>query len=149
MRNTKSLLKKAGLILGALILLGLYVSPYIARADPAPLQQAEQQEQQAQQGYTCGGGSDSVTVSIDIGCKGEGNPIADMAFAIIRFLSDGVGLVIIVSIIIAGIQYSSSRGDPQSVAKAVKRIQSALMALLIYIFGYAILNYIIPNSFLK
>jgi hypothetical protein len=100
-------------------------------------------------GSVCGAGANATKLSINIGCKGEGNPIADAAFAIIRLLSDGVGLVIIASIIVAGIQYSASRGDPQSTAKAIKRIQSTLMALLIFIFGYAILNYIIPNSFLK
>ncbi|HTB48581.1 MAG TPA: hypothetical protein VK712_00700 [Verrucomicrobiae bacterium] len=96
----------------------------------------------------CGGGSEAVQVSIDIGCKGEGNPIADATFAIIRILSDGVGLVIVGSIVVGGIQYSASRGDPQATALAIGRIRSTLIALLIYIFGYAILNYIIPAGFL-
>ncbi len=96
----------------------------------------------------CGGGSEATKMSFDIGCKGEGNPIPDALFAIIRFLSDGVGLVIIASMIVAGIQYTSSRGDPQSTAKAVHRIQSNFTALLIFIFGYAILNYLIPSAVL-
>jgi uncharacterized membrane protein YjgN (DUF898 family) len=98
-------------------------------------------------GGTVNGQDESVTTSIDIGCKGEGNPIADMLFAIIRILSDGVGLVVIASIIVGGIQYSASRGDPQATARAVGRIQSSLLALLIFIFGYAILNYLIPAGF--
>ncbi|MGC1176497.1 MAG: hypothetical protein WA843_00340 [Candidatus Saccharimonadales bacterium] len=102
---------------------------------------------------TCGGkdthGNDlSVNISINIGCKGEGNPIADGLFAIIRVLSDGVGLIVIGSIVLGGIQYSASRGDPQATAMAVNRIRSSLIALLIYIFSYAILNYIIPKGFL-
>lgn len=99
----------------------------------------------------CGGGGDneSVEVSINIGCQGKGNAIADMAFAVIRFLSAGVGLVIIGSIIIGGIQYSGSRGDPQATAMAVNRIRSAVFALFIFIFAFAILNYLIPAGFLK
>jgi hypothetical protein len=89
-----------------------------------------------------------VKLSINIGCKGKGNPIADMAFAIIRILSDGVGLIVIGSIVVAGIQYSASQGDPQATAQAVKRIRSSFTALLIFIFGYAILNYLIPGAFL-
>jgi hypothetical protein len=90
-----------------------------------------------------------VKTAIDIGCEGKGNPRADITFAIIRIMSDGVGLVVIGSIIFGGIQYSASRGDPQSTAKATNRIRSSIFALLLYIFGYAILNYVIPGQFLK
>jgi hypothetical protein len=99
--------------------------------------------------YKCGTGQDAVSTTIDIGCKGEGNPIVDAAFAIIRLLSDGVGLVVIGSIILGGIQYSASGGDPQATSKAIHRIRESLIALLIFIFGYAILNYVIPAGFLQ
>ncbi len=96
----------------------------------------------------CGGG-DGVKTSINIGCRGKGNPIADMAFAVIRILSAGVGLVVVGSIIVGGIQYSASRGDPQATALAINRIRSSLFALLLFIFGYALLNYVIPGQFLQ
>ena len=113
--------------------------------------------------YQCGTGKDAVVTSIDFGCKGDScvtnatgiycntdhSAITDMLFAIIRFLSDGVGLVLVGSLIVGGIQYSSSRGDPQSTSKAIGRIRSTMVALLIYVFAYAILNYIIPAGFLK
>lgn len=99
--------------------------------------------------YSCGGPSQTVITSINFGCQQKGNGILDLLFAIIRFLSDGVGLVIILSIIIAGIQYISSSGDPQTVSKAVARIRSSIIALIIYIFAYAILNYLIPGAVLK
>ena len=95
----------------------------------------------------CGSGADAVVTAINIGCKRAGNPITDMTFAIIRFLSAGVGLVIIGSIIVAGIQYSASGGDPQAAAKAKSRISSTLTALVIFIFSYALLNYLIPGGF--
>ena len=103
-------------------------------------------------GTKCGGdtnGNQSVTTAIDIGCQNKGNPIMDMLFAVIRVLSDGVGLVIVASFIWGGIQYSSSRGEPQNSAKAIARIQTTLIALLIYIFGYAFLNYILPGAVLQ
>ncbi len=56
--------------------------------------------------------------------------------------------MIIGSIVVGGIQYTASRGDPQATATAIGRIRSTMIALLIYIFGYAILNYIIPAGFL-
>lgn len=100
----------------------------------------------------CGGGSGNASVDtgfLKLGCKGIGNPIVDLLFAIIRFLSIGVGLVIVGSMIYAGIQYTSSRGDPNTTAEAVKRIRANVAALLIFIFAYAMLNYVIPGQIFK
>lgn len=99
-------------------------------------------------GYCCGS-DPQVQTSVDFGCKGQGNPILDMTFGIIRFLSAGVGIVIVGSMVVAGIQYTSARGDPNASAKAKGRIQSNVIALLIFIFAYAILNYVIPGAVLK
>lgn len=97
----------------------------------------------------CGSGDAKVKTSINIGCQGKGNPILDMLFAFIRFLSAGVGLVIVGSMVFAGVQYTTSRGDPQATAQAVNRIQSSFLALLLFIFTYAILNYLVPAGLLK
>ena len=91
----------------------------------------------------------AVETSIDIGCRGAGNPIIDMMFAVIRLLSNGVGLVIIGSIIVGGIQYTMSAGDPQAAAKATGRIRATVIALGLYIFAYPLLNYVIPSGFFK
>ncbi len=102
-------------------------------------------------GKTCGepGTDSSIDPSFDLGCRGKGNGILDLLFAIIRLLTVGVGLVVIGSIIVAGIQYTSSRGDPQAVAAAIKRVNATIIALVIYIFSFALLNWIIPGAVLK
>ena len=97
---------------------------------------------------TCGGGSQAVDISVDIGCTGKGEPVIDMAFALIRFLSYGVGLVIIGSIVYGGLQYIGSRGDPGSTAAAISRIQNSVIALLIFLFAFAIINYVVPKGFI-
>lgn len=79
-------------------------------------------------------------------CSSPHNAIIDLTFAIIKFISDGVGLLIIMSLIIAGIQYTFSRGEPQAINSAMKRIQSSVTALIIFIFAYALLNFVIPNG---
>ncbi len=113
--------------------------------------------------YQCGSGSEAEATTIDFGCKGDAcvassapswcsqpnSPILDLLFSVIRFLSDGVGLVVIASIVFAGIQYTTAGGDPQNVAKAVKRIRSSITALILFIFIYAILNYLLPAGFFK
>lgn len=72
-----------------------------------------------------------------------------MLFGIIRFLSDGVGIVVVLSLIIAGVQYSAAGGDPNAAQGAIKRIRSSITALLIFIFSYAILNYVLPGAVLR
>ncbi len=115
-------------------------------------------------GYWCGAGKNATQTSIDLGCMGtacknggagannkycqkDRSALMDLLFAILRFLSAGVGIVVVASIIVAGIQYSLSRGDPQKAAEAIKRVTNTLVALAIYIFAYAILNYLIPSGF--
>jgi hypothetical protein len=85
-------------------------------------------------------------ISLDIGCSGEGNGIVDMTFAIIRFLSVGVGVVAVGSIIVGGIQYTTSNGSPEATAKAIGRISNTAIALLIYFLIFAILNWLIPGG---
>ena len=100
-------------------------------------------------GPYCGSGSNRVYTSIDLGCSHVGGPVTDLVFAIIRLLSDGVGIVVVASMIVAGIQYTVSQDDPQAKKNAMGRIQSSLLALVIFIFAYAILNYVIPQGFFK
>lgn len=100
----------------------------------------------------CGKGDKQVQVGFNIGCRGNDypretlNPIVDMAFAVFRVLSVGVGMVVIGSIIVAGIQYSASRGNPQATQASIKRITSAITALLLYVFMFAIANFVVPGG---
>ena len=95
-------------------------------------------------GKTCGEGASAVNLSINVGCRGKGNSIIDLAFALIRFLSIGVGIVMVASLVFAGVQYTASAGNPQATAKALGRISSTAMAFVIYLLIFAILNWLIP-----
>lgn len=64
----------------------------------------------------------------------------------IVFLSGAVGVIVVISIIVGAIQYSSAGGDAQKVASARNRIKNAILALIAFIFLRAILNWIIPNG---
>ena len=97
----------------------------------------------------CGEGGNAVETSIDLGCTGQGNPILDMLFAAIRFLSAGVGIVVVFSTILAGIQYTTSRDNPESTQKAKGRLISNVVALVVFVFAYSILNFLIPGGFFK
>jgi hypothetical protein len=99
----------------------------------------------------CGSGEDKnkVETSMDLGCKATGNAIFDFLFALLRFMSVGIGIVLVISMIIVGIQYSWARGDPGAVAKAKDRMLYIFIALLIYILAFAALNYLVPGNLLE
>ena len=64
----------------------------------------------------------------------------------ITLLSALVGVACVISIISAGIQYTSSGGDPQKAAKAKSRIANTVVALLAYTFLMAFLEFLIPGG---
>lgn len=100
----------------------------------------------------CGKGEEAVKTKFNFGCIGNDydgdqlNPILDVAYAIIRFLSIGVGIVLVGSIIWAGIQYSSSQGNPEQTQAAKNRIQNAVVGLVLYMFIYALIQYLVPGG---
>jgi hypothetical protein len=64
----------------------------------------------------------------------------------INLFSSLVGVVVVISIIVGGIQYSMSAGDPQKAARAKGRIMNALIALVAYAFLWAFLQFIVPGG---
>lgn len=100
--------------------------------------------------------NDEIFVSVGVGDSGncipegdgsiETNPIITYLRGIIQFLSVGIGIAITIAITVAGIQYSSSRNNPQLVQAASKRLTNAFIALLMFMFMSAILNFLIPGG---
>ncbi|HEU4914809.1 MAG TPA: hypothetical protein VFT16_05440 [Candidatus Saccharimonadales bacterium] len=64
----------------------------------------------------------------------------------IKLLSALVGIIVVVSIVVAGIQYSSAGGDPSKVVAARKRIMNAIVAFLAYLFMFAFLQWLLPGG---
>lgn len=97
-------------------------------------------------------------------CTGKGDPAAragncsdphnlkacDLIHNYIQPLVDGlaalVGVAVVISIVIGGIQYGSSGGDPQKVTAAKNRIRNAVLALITFFFLLALLNFLIPGG---
>ena len=66
----------------------------------------------------------------------------------LQFLSGGVGLVILLMLMIAGVQYITSAGDPVQVKSAKERVVNALTALMLFILAFAIISFIVPGGIL-
>lgn len=67
----------------------------------------------------------------------------------IYLLSGLVGVLAVISIIMAGIQYASSADDPGVVTKAKQRMFNTVIGLVAYIFLYAFFDYLVPGGFFK
>jgi hypothetical protein len=74
------------------------------------------------------------------------NPIVKELNVIVNFLSAGVGLVVIGSIIIGSIQYIMAGDSADAVSKAKQRITSALMAFVLFLLIFSFLQWIIPGG---
>jgi hypothetical protein len=64
----------------------------------------------------------------------------------INFAAAGVGIIVVIMIIIGGVQYSTSRDNPQAVQAAKTKIINAVIAMICFIFVYAFLQWIVPGG---
>jgi hypothetical protein len=64
----------------------------------------------------------------------------------INLLAGVVGIIVVISLIMGGIEYSTSEGDPQKSAKAKRRIANTLFALIAFFFLYAFLQFLVPGG---
>lgn len=93
----------------------------------------------------------SVETRINFGCLGNNGPknmgaIEDLVYALVRFLSAGIGIAVVIFIILAGIQYSTSEGNPEQTQQAKNKIRDAIVGLIIYIFAFALVQYLVPGG---
>lgn len=150
--KTKLFSKKLSVLaVSAVALMSFFfaASPLAVSAQQNP--QRDNHFGQAKGGYQCGKGPNAYKTRINFGCLGQNaktnmNPLEDFLFAAIRFLSYGVGVVLVGSMIWAGIQYSTSEGNPESTQAAKNRIRDAVIGLFVYLFAFALVQYLVPGG---
>jgi lysylphosphatidylglycerol synthetase-like protein (DUF2156 family) len=74
------------------------------------------------------------------------NPIVKDVQTIVNILSAAVGIVIIGSLIYAGIQYAAAGDNSQAVGAAKQRIINSFVALAAYIFLFAFVQWLVPGG---
>lgn len=96
---------------------------------------------------TCSGGPSFATTTTGAhNGGGEKCLVESYIDPLVAVMSGLVAVFVVLSIIIAGIQYSGAADDSSKVSAAKARIQKALLALLAYIFLLAFLKYILPGG---
>lgn len=86
----------------------------------------------------------------NLNCGNDANKnackIVDLINSAINVLSGLAGIAISGAIIIAGIQYSTAGANPQAVSEARKRINQALIALIVLLLLYPFLQWVVPGG---
>lgn len=80
--------------------------------------------------------------SASSGCDLVGNYINPL----INMLTVAFGLIAVISLILGGIQYTASEGDPQKSAKAKSRISNTIFAIIAYAVLYGLLQFLVPGG---
>jgi len=74
--------------------------------------------------------------------------VATYVNPLINLLSVVFGLIAVASIIMGGIQFSASEGDPQKASRAKNRISNTIVAIFAYALLYGFLEFLVPGGFL-
>ncbi len=92
------------------------------------------------------GACDEIETSIVKCNTNSGNPVIGIMLEIINFLAVGVGIAVVGGIIWGGMIYASSNGEPNKVQQAKLIIVNAVLGLVLFIFMYAIINFLVPGG---
>lgn len=65
---------------------------------------------------------------------------------ITNILSGLAGVVIVAMMIVGGIQYSMAGADPSKVQAAKQKIFNAILALVLFSFGFALIQWLVPGG---
>ena len=77
--------------------------------------------------------------------SGDPNALKDNIMTVINWVLGIIGIVCVIVIIIGGVQYMTSTGDPGKVKKAKDTLLYAIIGLVVVILAAAIVNFVIAN----
>lgn len=143
-RQTKILIIVAGiLILATFMLSGIALA---AEGDPCG------PSDPPQSGLICGNCTSQgcVWTTNTNGVQSNGgvtsNPIYKDLNMLVNFVSAGVGILVVGTIILGGIQYTMAGDSPDAIGKAKARIMNGLIALAAFLFIFSFVQWLIPGG---
>lgn len=82
-----------------------------------------------------------------IDCDGDGgNPVVNLLLEIVNFLAVGVGIAVVGGIVWGGMLYASSNGDSSKTKQGITAIVNSVIGLLLFMFTYALINFLVPGG---
>jgi hypothetical protein len=76
----------------------------------------------------------------------SGGAIIAYLKTVLQLMSIAASMVIILMLIVAGIQYITSIGDPGQIKAAKTRVTNAITALVLFLLMFAILSFLVPGG---
>ena len=84
---------------------------------------------------------------IDSGC-GNTNPGAEsVAVGIINAVISVIGVIAVLMIVIGGVNYATSSGDPGKAKKAKDTILYSAIGLVVALMAFALVNFVLAGAF--
>jgi cytochrome bd-type quinol oxidase subunit 2 len=80
------------------------------------------------------------------GCSDNGQQVTNVLGTIITIFSAIVGIIAVVMIIVAGLQFITSNGNPQNVSKARMSLIYAIVGIVIVIAAQTIVHFAISQA---
>ena len=77
------------------------------------------------------------------------SPVVQDIQKIVDWLGAGVGIVVTAAIIMGGIQYSLAGDNTNAVSAAKQRMLNGVIALFVFLFAFAFLQWLIPGGIFK
>ena len=99
---------------------------------------------------SCPSGSINSSADTLAGCnvkKDEGNGLMDTVLVIINVILAVLGIVTVLMIILGGVNYTTSQGDPTKAAKAKNTILYGVIGLVIALLAFAVVNFVLTEVF--
>ena len=95
----------------------------------------------------CPDGSKADNLENCKGIKGDGNKndLMTTLSTIINVIIGVVGFVAVIVIILGGVQYTTSAGDPGKVKKAKDTIMYGIIGLVVALLAFAIVNFVLSS----
>ena len=97
---------------------------------------------------TCPTGSERATAPTLAGCNvKEDSSLMPTVKTIIDVIIGVLGIVAVIVIVLGGVQYTLSTGDPGRIKKAKDTILYGIIGLVVAILAYAIVNFVLSSFF--
>lgn len=77
---------------------------------------------------------------------GKGCGVYTILNLVVDILSIGIGIVAVIGIMVAGIQYLTAKGNEEQVRKAKRRIFEIVLGIVAYVFLYAGMQWLLPGG---
>lgn len=158
-KTTKSLnsiqhsFAKKTLLSGFIFVISLFTVTSTAFAGPQPQTELPPNDQPTtgNNGHTtsnspkCDDSSIPDEVKAAAGCSGNSDDLPHTIIGIINAVIGVLGLVAVIVIIYAGVQYMTSSGDSGKTKKAKDTLLYAVIGLIVCVLAFAIVNFVVAN----